>query len=496
MGRLRWRRSGWSRWGASLVAALLAIPLALNSSWAAAAEVDRSPAPRIINGESGEAGDFPFLVSVLESPRYRQDGAFRAQFCAGSLTTPLTVVTAAHCVVDQKTGARTSPDRIVLGFGANLKSPTLRVIAAQSITVHPQYKISTAENDIAVITLATPVNDIPTVAVLAAEDDETYTAAGTPARVAGWGNTSQTGDKYPEVFRVGEVVIFPPASCGEDERYTVNGVRFFGFNSEDANPESMICSAGATKNQRVIDACQGDSGGPLVVGSGAELRLVGAVSWGETCASKFPGVYTRLSAERAFLAAAGAVAIPPPAVAPALSVTPLNGSLQVRITAGKTDRNINSYAATATDADGTARNCFAAPTRRNLAGTCTITGLTNGSAYSVTAISANPFGNSPVSEPVIAAPSDQPIAGAITRVAVTGDDAQFFVRKANQNGATLAWNRVVCTAESGELRYAAIRGASVSISNFAPGEYQCLTRIKTVAGVASSATVPLEIPTI
>jgi hypothetical protein len=167
----------------------------------------------------------------------------------------------------------------------------------------------------------------------------------------------------------------------------------------------------------------------------------------------------------------------------------------VRITAGKTDRNINSYAATATDADGTARNCFAAPTRRNLTGTCTITGLTNGSAYSITGFSANPFGNSPVSEPVVAAPSDQPIAGAITRVTVTGNDAQFLVRKANQNGATLAWNRVVCTVESGKLRYAAIRGASVTIRNFAPGKYQCLTRITTVAGVATSASVPLDIPT-
>jgi secreted trypsin-like serine protease len=489
-------RSRWSRWGVRLVAALLATPLTLNSSWVAATESDHGPTPRIINGISGESSDFPFLVSVLESPRYRQDGAFRAQFCAGSLTTPLTVVTAAHCVVDQESGARTSPDRIVLGFGSNLKSPTLRVIAAQSIVVHPQYKISTAENDIAVITLAAPVNDIPTVAVLTSDEDDIYIKAGTPARVAGWGNTSQTGDKYPEIFRVGDVVIFPPASCGEGERYTVNGVRFFGFNSKDANSQSMICAAGATKNQRIIDACQGDSGGPLVVGTGTELRLVGAVSWGETCASKYPGVYTRLSAEGAFLTAAGAVAIPPPASAPTLSITPLNGSLQVRITASDTDRNISSYAATATDiVNGTSYTCFAAPTRKNLAGTCTITGLTNGSAYSITGFSANPFGNSPVSEPVVAAPSDQPIAGAITRVTVTGDDAQFLVRKANQNGATLAWNRVVCTAESGKVRYSAIRGTSVTIKNLTPGVYQCSTRIMTDAGVATSSSVPLDIPT-
>ena len=151
---------------------------------------------------------------------------------------------------------------------------------------------------------------------------------------------------------------------------------------------------------------------------------------------------------------------------------------------------------TATDiVNGTSSTCVAAPTRKNLAGTCTITGLTNGSAYSITGFSANPFGNSPVSVPVVAAPSDQPIAGAITRITVTGDDAQFLVRKANQNGATLAWNRVVCTADSGKVRYSAIRGTSVTIRNLTPGVYQCSTRITTDAGVATSASVPLDIPT-
>lgn len=50
----------------------------------------------------------------------------------------------------------------------------------------------------------------------------------------------------------------------------------------------MIC-ARATNPSR--DACQGDSGGPLV----ANGYLIGIVSWGEGCATVYPGVYTRVS---------------------------------------------------------------------------------------------------------------------------------------------------------------------------------------------------------
>lgn len=484
-------------WGAGLLAALLTTSLLPTSSATPENRTMDAGAveSRIINGVDGVADEFPFLVSVLEAPRYRQDGAYRAQFCAGSLTTPLTVVTAAHCVVNQKTGARTPPERLALGFGPNLKSPSLRIIAAESVTVHPNYRISTAQNDIAVIKLAVPVNDIPTIQVLMQNEDADYTKAGTPARVAGWGNTSATGDRYPENFKVGDVVIFPPQSCGGGERYTINGVRFFGFTKKDADTTTMICAAGATKDGRILDACQGDSGGPLVVGTGAERRLVGAVSWGETCASKYPGVYTRLSAERGFLEDSGAVAIPPPMAPPTVVATGLNASLRVRITANAADKDITAYAATATDpADGTTRTCFAAPTRKSPTGSCVITGLTNGATYAVTAISANPFGNSPPSAPMNVIPTDQPFAGAIVRIDVDGDDARFTVRRADQNGATLSWYRVICTDAAGALRFAAVSGTTATIRNLAAGDYACVTRIKTAAGIASSAPMGLTVP--
>lgn len=42
-----------------------------------------------------------------------------------------------------------------------------------------------------------------------------------------------------------------------------------------------------------IDTCQGDSGGPLVLRgkTPADDMLVGITSWGQGCASGYPGVY-------------------------------------------------------------------------------------------------------------------------------------------------------------------------------------------------------------
>ena len=60
--------------------------------------------PRVINGDPESPDQYPFLVSLLLADRLAENGAFEAQFCGGTLTSPTTVVTAAHCVVDQKTG--------------------------------------------------------------------------------------------------------------------------------------------------------------------------------------------------------------------------------------------------------------------------------------------------------------------------------------------------------------------------------------------------------
>ena len=50
-----------------------------------------------------------------------------------------------------------------------------------------------------------------------------------------------------------------------------------------------ICAADDGK-----DSCQGDSGGPLVALENNRYALIGVVSYGYGCASRYPGVYTRV----------------------------------------------------------------------------------------------------------------------------------------------------------------------------------------------------------
>ncbi|XP_039765280.1 trypsin 5G1-like isoform X2 [Pararge aegeria] len=61
--------------------------------------------------------------------------------------------------------------------------------------------------------------------------------------------------------------------------------------------ERMLCAGG----QRGKDSCKGDSGGPLVEKEGNVYKLVGIVSFGFSCATQLPGVYTNVAALRTFI---------------------------------------------------------------------------------------------------------------------------------------------------------------------------------------------------
>ncbi len=449
--------------------------------------------PRVIHGVDADVGQFPFLAALLNTKDLQQKGVFQAQFCGATLTSPNTLVTAAHCVVDQKTGEQHDPADITAGFTRNLDSLNIRLVQVTNVSVHPGYEIETSANDIAVLTLAVPVSDIPPLGPLIPELAVEYTAAGSPAQVAGWGNIVISGNKYPTIFRIGDVKIFPDSSCGEGKRNIINGVTFNGFSKSEVDSSVMICAAGVNSNKEIVDACQGDSGGPLIATGSAGPKLVGVVSWGEDCASKYPGVYSRVSALNAFLQSAGAMPISIPTVPPTVSVTPLLGEIKITMTGSQGETTVTQYAATvvgpnpASPTTTQTLNCFAAPTKQSSSGSCSVTGLLTGAQYTVTAISANELGNSSASAPVVAVPSDQPIAGEFRSVKFIRTSARFGLTPSNANSSPLEAERVICSpVGSGAIRSARVTGDSVIVGNLTQKKYKCIIRIVTDAGLADS----------
>lgn len=470
----------------TLVAALVLALLPSNPGFAVS--------PRVVNGSVGSEGQFAFMVALLDASEFPDKGAFQSQFCAGSLTTSTTIVTAAHCVVNQDNGRVTRPSDVLVAFTRDLDSSNFPTRLVTQISIHPDYVIKSTENDVAVLTLSQPITNIPFISVLTPDLATEYTSGGQSAQVAGWGNTLSSGNKYPAIFRVGDLVVFPDTACGGSARYVVNGVKFLGFDSEEVNSQVMLCAGGVTDKGDVIDACQGDSGGPLVANGSAGPMLIGLVSWGEDCAGKLPGVYTRISAETKFLSDNNAIPSIAPTIAPAISIASLNQSLTITLSGGADGITVTSYAASVTGPTVDSPNapvtqtCFAAPSKTTVRGSCSVGNLINGVTYQVTAISANAIGNSPVSATSVGVPSELPIAGRIKKVVRNGSRASFTTTASNLNGAQVISERIVCTPiGNGAPRSAKITNQRAVISNLGPTAYTCRVVVATLKGAGTSA---------
>ena len=363
---------------------------------------------RIVNGDETGEGQYGFAVALLSVDRLSVDGIYQSQFCAGTLTTATTVVTAAHCVVDPGTGVEARTEQILVGIGRTLRSDALRQVPIASIRVHPGYQPIEWINDIAVVTLAEPIDGVTPLMPLQQFEQGSYAAAGTPATVLGWGNAVKGGNAFPEDLRAGSLVMFPDRACSQEGRYRVGGVDFTGYSPADADRATMLCAAGVTGSGAIIDSCQGDSGGPLVAGAGPLIRLVGIVSWGDDCASRHPGVYTRVSAMTDFLMANAAIDVRPPSAAPSITAQALPASVRVTFTPAPDGAGVETFAATATDAAGATLACYAKPRKDGRPASCIIEGLVNGTTYAISAISANPAGNSPPASPIAVSPAAAP----------------------------------------------------------------------------------------
>ncbi|MFD9588184.1 trypsin-like serine protease [Streptomyces sp. NPDC059980] len=239
--------------------------------------------PKIIGGTTTSISTAPFMAQLW----YYDEAKDIGFFCGGSVVSPTKILTAAHCVkgYDWKANGAVITGTSQLASGSTLPQGAT-VSAPWRQWNHSSYNSTTFDNDIAVITLASPVTAKP-IRMTTSGDTASY-ASGTKATLYGWGRTTSTNQNISETLKTATLPVNSDTTCKS------------AYGSEFVAGHMVCAGARATGTDTgTTTACNGDSGGPLIVNS----RIVGVVSWGvKDCVAK--GAYSVFSKVSTYVGAA------------------------------------------------------------------------------------------------------------------------------------------------------------------------------------------------
>jgi len=198
--------------------------------------------------------------------------------CSGALISSSIVATAAHCIVDSSGVVVVASDILIGEPGSVFRNNYSFATKALKINVTPDLKATkglTFVDDIAFITLSSPMKFDPKVRLASEAEITIFKNSSQKLRVTGYGIVNEQS---------GGGVSYTP-------RY-FDGTYSSDFWTQSADMFSIHSQVGS--------ACVGDSGAPMAVYTYDAIIIVGiltsgSVSAGNLCASKVAGGYSRTS---------------------------------------------------------------------------------------------------------------------------------------------------------------------------------------------------------
>ncbi|XP_039499696.1 serine protease Hayan isoform X3 [Drosophila santomea] len=237
----------------------------------------------ILDGERVDKGVYPHMAAIA----YNSFGTATFR-CGGSLIASRYVLTAAHCVNSEES----TPSFVRLG-ALNIENPEsgYQDIDVIDVQIHPNYSGSSKYYDIAILQLADDAKESDVIRPACLYTDRTDPPANSKFYVAGWGVMNVTNRAVSKILLRAALELVPADKCNASfaEQPSANRTLRNGVIA------SQLCAA--DRNQRK-DACQGDSGGPLILDIDdvdGTYAIVGVISSGFGCATRTPGLYTRVS---------------------------------------------------------------------------------------------------------------------------------------------------------------------------------------------------------